>query len=284
MTARLLDLTAEEYHADPCETPSISASVAHKIITTSPWHAWHDHRRLNPDYTPTADTKFDVGTIAHAILLEGKDIVQAVDAPDWRTNAAKEERDAARAAGKVPLLTSQVDEVEAMVDAARSQLCAYDPEPFTAGKPEQAIVWEEDGVHCRALLDWLTDDRLCIQDMKTTSRSADPHVFARSICGLGYDLKAAWYIRAVESLTGTPPDFLWVALETTPPYALSVVRPSSALLTIGRKKCQYALNLWRRCLQEDRWPGYPSEVVTAELMPWDEEKWLAKEVAIEMAT
>jgi hypothetical protein len=122
-----------------------------------------------------------------------------------------------------------------------------------------------------------------IFDLKTTSRSANPDTFTRNLFSYGYDIQAWWYLRAVEAFIPArlvPPFFRWVVVETSPPYAVSVIEPGPDVLTIGMKKALYARNLWRDCLQHDRWPGYPAEVVRAGLPAWEETRWLEKEEAV----
>jgi hypothetical protein len=45
-TARFLDVSTAEYHADPCAQPSLSASIARELIHKSPLHAWQVHPKL----------------------------------------------------------------------------------------------------------------------------------------------------------------------------------------------------------------------------------------------
>jgi hypothetical protein len=281
------EIPADDYHADKvAETPTLSASVAKLLCSRSPLHAWTAHPKLNPDFKPVHAEKFDVGQAAHQVLLEGEAIVSVIEAPDWRTNAAKDARDAARAAGLVPLLEAQWAETQAMAAAAQEQLEALDvaPAPFTDGKPEQTIVWEEaGGVICRARLDWLRDDYTVIDDLKTTSRSANPDDFTRSIFSMGYDVQVAAYRRAVATATGDYPDdpavdFRFVVVETTPPYALSVIGLGPAALMIAEKKWAHAVRTWKRCLERDEWPGYPTRVAYAELPAWEEARWLEREL------
>jgi hypothetical protein len=90
---------------------------------SSPLHAWHAHPRLNPDYRHDDDTKFDVGNIAHKLMLgRGKDIV-VLDFDDWRTKAAKER--ARRRRGRQARRARQARAAaDRMVKAAREQLDA----------------------------------------------------------------------------------------------------------------------------------------------------------------
>lgn len=279
----ILALPEADYHADELGLPNdhvtLSASIAFKLCAQSPAHARAAHPKLNPAFERREEQKFDPGNAAHALFLEGRDAVQVVDANDWRTKSAKEELDEARAAGKLPLLAAQWDEVQAMCAAVREQLAVHhaDPRLFEDGAPEQTLVWEEDGVVCRARLDWLRDDHRTVDDLKTTSRSANPDAYSRALYGVGGDVQAAFYVRGVKALTGTEPAFRWAVVETTPPYALSVVAPSPGMLEIGNAKVEYALALWARCLESGEWPGYPVDVCYAELPPYEEARWLAKE-------
>lgn len=277
-------ITAEKYHADALTTgPTLSRTIAHLLCTSSPRHAWTHHPRLNPDYQPAEAERFDIGTVAHALLLAGSiDGLDVIDAPDWRTAAAKDARDASRAADRIPLLAKYHQAVVAMVDAAEAQLAAHqaDPAPFTDGKAEQTLVWDEPGgVTCRARLDWLRDDHQAIDDYKTTSRTANPEQWARSMFGSGYDLQAAFYLRGLTAATGAEDvAFRFVVQETFPPYALSVIAPGEDVLTIARKKAEYAIDLWRRCLKADAWPAYTTDVCYAGLPAFEEARWLEREL------
>jgi hypothetical protein len=172
----IYEIASELYHGDPAERPSLSSSIARLLCSHSPAHARAAHPKLNPDFKREEEKKFDIGQAAHALFLEGAASVHVVYAQDWRTNAAKESRDEARANGQIPLLVDQWDEVQRMVAATQSQVDEIETNPplFAEGRPEQTLIWQEDGVICRARLDWLRDDFTAIDDYKTTSASADP--------------------------------------------------------------------------------------------------------------
>lgn len=279
-TGYLAPMRAADYHADPADVPSLSRSIAHLLCTATPRHAWAAHPKLNPFYAPRETAAFDLGTVAHALLLEGNDVAVAVPFADWRTNDAKAARDEVRAAGRIPLLETHAAEVASMVDAAREQIANHhaDPPLLADGRAEIGAVWTDDGgVTCRALIDWLRDDLAAIDDYKTTSRLATRDQWSRSLFGYGYDVQAAFYIRAVEQLTGVAPRFRWIVQETAPPFLLSVIEPGADVLSIGRKKVDYAIRVWRECLDSGVWPAYPDEVEIVTLPPWEEDRWLARE-------
>jgi hypothetical protein len=182
------------------------------------------------------------------------------------------------------MLVAQWDECRAMCDALRAQLAAHDADPplFTDGAAEQTLVWDEDGVVCRARPDWVRTDCRALDDLKTTSKSADPERYARALFSVGGDVQAAFYMRGVHKLTGKIPDFRWVTVETAAPYALSVIAPAPDVLELGHRKVEHAIAVWRQCLTSGEWPGYPTRICYANLPPWEEAKWLERE-ALEAA-
>lgn len=266
-------MSADEYHADPTQDASLSAHLAHLLVSCSPRHAWSAHPKLNPDFDRVEEAKFDLGTVAHELVLRGVEVVRVVDAADWRTNAAKDERDQARAEGLVPLLAKDWKRVMAMCDAITEQLDALDidPQPFTDGTPETTLIWQDSGVWARGRLDWLRSDRLAIDDLKTTQGSANPAAWCRArLWDIGADVQAAFYIRGLRALTGVTPDFRFVVAESSPPYAVSVVSLAPGALELANRKVDYAIATWKECIRTGVWPAYPRQVVYAELPAWAE--------------
>jgi hypothetical protein len=300
MNAGIFDGKADGYHADQHgDHLTLSSSIANLLINRSPLHAWTAHPRLNPSWQPDDDSKYDVGTVAHSMLLEGAANVDVCDYDSWRSNDAKEARDQSRANGRTPLLTHQFHEVINMCNAVAEQLKAFDadPVPLTGGTPEQTMVWQDPatGVWCRARIDWLHDDLSAIDDLKTTTRLAHPEAFAKNLYSYGCDVQAAFYLRGMRALhpdsvffddasgkalsVAPAVQWRWIVVETSPPYGLSVVEPGPAVLELADAKVDAALKLWAECLERNVWPGYPTKVATAELPAWEEARWLAREEA-----
>lgn len=266
----LVEMTADQYHLDPCDTPSLSSSLARILLSTSPAHARLAHPRLNPNYQDVQDDKFDVGTVAHELLLEGEAAVCVVDAADWRTKAAQEQKAAARAAGQTPLLAKDWERVEAMTNAARRQLemVDTDPLPLTDGQPEQTLTWEDDGVWCRARFDWLHNSLDAVDDLKTTSASADPGRWEKTMFGIGADFQAAFYLRGLRKALGVTPEWRFIVQENYPPYALSVVMLAPELIAHAERRVQQAIDLWRTCLEKNHWPSYSRKPAVIQLPSW----------------
>lgn len=274
VTAGVHDLSRVDYDADPCPEPSLSSSIAKILLTKSPAHARLAHPRLNPAFEPDNDRKYDLGSLAHAMMLGEHDRIVAIDAADYRTDAAKSARDAALALGKVPALAKVVAQAEKMAAAARRQLDASEHgEAFTNGKPEQTLVWQMGDVWCRSRLDWVPRNGAAQRwyDYKTTGASANPLEWWRTMYNTGGDVQEAFYRAGIKAVFGTAfVDFLFVVQETEPPYALSVCALSGEAQALADDKVARAVGIWGWCLKNDRWPGYSRE--TAYLFPpkWEQ--------------
>jgi len=269
MIAGIHTISAEAYHADPCDEPSLSSSMVSVLLNQSPRHAWMQHPKLNPDYQSEENSRFDLGSAAHALLLEGNQAkIAVIDAEDWRTKKAKEERDTARENGLLPILTKHDFALKAMVKAAREFIDTTELKGiFDAGKPEQTIIWQEQEIWCRARPDWLTNDYKIILDYKTTD-SAAPEVFIRQIPRMGYDLQSEFYTRGIYRLFNLMPVFIFLAQEIDPPYACSLVSLSNAYRDIADAKVERAIQLWSDCLSTGNWPSYNPAIHYAEAPIW----------------
>lgn len=260
-------MKAAEYHADPAPVPSLSSSIAKLLLYRSPLHAWMAHPKLNPDYRPEESSRFDLGSAAHALLVEGADNMAVIEADDWRTKVAKEARDAARLEGKFPVLAHQYAAVKAMVETCRDAIISNtDLAGYTLDKgvPEHSIVWHEGETYMRARLDWVSADRNVIYDYKTTE-NAEPEAFLRTMFSLNYDLQGAFYLRANQR-----PDtkYILIAQEIGPPYAVSFIGLPPAFIDLGTRKVERAIVIWQRCMKTGVWPSYPSRVFYPELPAW----------------
>lgn len=279
------DIPEATYHADKLlDEPTLNNSVAKALLAATPLHAWTAHPRLNPGWEPTVEDAFDIGSAAHSLLRSGEAKIHVVDAPKWTKKDAREERDEARAAGKLPLLTEQWERVQIMALCARKQLDEHEigqvfdsPEGFS----DITALWRKDGVAKRCRFDRIFPDARLIVDLKTTGESAEPMGFGRTVARYGYDIQEAHYTEGAAAVYGGKPDdwtFLFVVLEKDAPHGLSVVALNGSDKEFARIKARRAADLWRACLTSGRWIGYPAKVVTTELPAWAERAWMDREV------
>lgn len=275
MTPGVYPMTAADYHADPCPEPSVSSGYAATMISQSPMHAAHEHPRLNPNLAPDEPSgQQDEGSALHALLLEQRDLVEPVDAADWRTKAAQEARKAAREAGRIPLLAERWTALQFAADAMRDALRQHEVGDFLArpGRAEHAMIWQDESevgpVWCRARPDWLADDVPVIFDIKTVGGSANPDAWGRTAMGNGAPLQAAHYLRGARILGLPHRRFLFVVMEREAPFGVSVIELSPALLQMADEQLAYVRNMHAACLRDGEWPGYPGMIATLEAPNW----------------
>jgi hypothetical protein len=272
-TAGVYSMDPAEYFADPVPADqggSLSCSGAKRLLPPN-CPALFDYERRNGG-RPNKDA-FDFGHAAHEFVLGIGAGIIPVDAPDWRTKAAREAKAAAYAAGLVPLLLDDMEVVKAMAEAIRAHPIAaalLNPEN---GKPEQALFRqdEKEGVWLRSMLDWLPDagdGRMIVPDYKTTT-SAAPERFRKSFADFGYHQQAAFYTDMVLALDlAEEAAFVFIAQEKSPPYLVSVFEPDAVALRIGRELNREAIDLYAACQSSGVWPGYSSEVELISLPEW----------------
>lgn len=276
MTASVLAVTEAEYHADPCARPSLSHSIAHTLLSLSPAHAWLEHPRLGGGVERETTDAMDEGAVLHRLLLGAGADFEVVHAGDWRTKAAREQRDEISAAGRIAMLE---DDFARLMAAAERIARNAKAQGFELGLPgsrsELAVEFIErvDGheVLCRCRLDQVRADHV-IYDLKRV-RSAHPRDLARLIVSSGYDLQRAAYTRALEQLEPEAlgrSDFVFLFCEVEPPYLVTPARLDGALRAVGEQRWERAVRLWHRCLSEGTWPwpGYSEGAVTLEAPGW----------------
>lgn len=271
----IYDIPDAEYHADPVPGGSLSFSSSKRLLPPySP--AQFDYERKHP---PEPTHAFDVGHAAHKMVLGIGPQIVAVDAENWRTNAAKEQREAIRANGGVPLLLEDYHTVIAMADALRAHPVAGALFRDADGIAEASLFWKDDpsGVIRRSRLDWLPNPgrrRTIIADYKT-ALSAHPEKFAKAAMDYGYHQQTAWYLDAATALKiADDPAFVYVAQEKTPPYLVSVIELDVMAVRIGRMLNRRAIDLYAHCTKTGRWPGYSEDVELVSLPGWYENKWI----------
>lgn len=275
-------MPAETYHADPVPGGSLSCSWAKKLLPPSCPAIF----RWQRDHGEPPRDVFDFGTAAHRkVLGVGADIEVVlktakdgtrVSADDYKTKSAQEHRDEIRAAGRVPLLASDVEVIDAMAAKLREHPTAsalLNPE---RGKPEQALFWRDQrfDVMRRALVDFLpgqvTGRRALVVDYKTAI-AVDREAIGRAVVNYGYDIQGDWYLDGVRSLgLDDDPAFLLIFQMKTPPYLVTVAQLPADALRRGRRLSEDALSTYVECTRTGQWPGFvpDDEVALIDLPAW----------------
>lgn len=267
-----LGMPAEFYHADPSPLPSLSQSCAHTLVSKSPLHAWLGHPRFG-GASRDATRSMDRGTLVHRLLLHAGAQVIILNADDWRTKAAREQRDAGTAAGFIVCLQKEHD---AAVDAVKHfahQLVDFGIK--LDGVSEAVVFWTEtadDGteVPCRLMTDHWSPTQGRIFDVKN-ARTANPQKLDRYMFEFGCDIQAAAYLSAFTKLYPERAgrlDFWNLFCEFEPPYCLTPVVPASSMLELGERRWRRAINTWARCMKANSWPPYATKPVYIDAPAW----------------
>lgn len=288
------DISAEQYHADPCAAPSLSSTIARLIINRSPLHAWTASPRLNPAYESVERKTFDIGRAAHrAVLGKGGDYVAIPDEllasnGAASTKEAKAWIEAARADGMTPLKEAEVDAVGAMADVVRERLAAMGM-AFDLNYSELSAIAEIDGIWCRAMIDSAPLGKNYLVDLKTTE-DASPDAIIRSVMSYGYDVQAAHYLDVWQAATGERRKMRFVFVEKAAPYGVSVVELHDSAdseadwMLTARSKAGEARRMWSECLAANIWPGYPAQIAVVGAPSFHNQKWADREVGSPVVT
>lgn len=232
-----LDMPNGDYHAD---TDYLSSSALKRLLP--------EHYK---PYNGNGDA-LDFGTAFHAQALGTDENVTTHDFPTWLSKAAKEARDAARAAGEVPILTADAERIEQMVASLRRHESATRLLTQPGATPEvSAFTHDDNGNGIKARFDLSAP---VIVDLKSTSGMPGEHELARTVINYGYDLSAAHYLDVAERVGLEPQGFALVFVEKTAPFRVTVAELDAEFLARGARLVELAKDR-----HHGRAPSYPGE-------------------------
>lgn len=256
--------------------PMLRQSIARALLV-SPLHGWWKAFGEQPE--PWDDTR-NFGSVCHALIASKPGKVVSVDAPDWRTAAAKEKREEILAEGKYPVLFERLNKAICLVDRTRDLL--GDAGYSLTGQSEVTVIWSMSGVVCRGTLDHLilpppraTKKRAIIFDFKFPGSEATLKACENRFVDQGYDIQHAAYVESIETifpkLRGRV-DMIYVFAETEPPYAVRIAPLAGSMKTSGLWRWAKAREIWKECLKKygesTPWPGYKDDGSRLECPAW----------------
>lgn len=244
-----MKLTADEYNALRFVDgkPAFTSTLANALRRMAPAKAIHQAQN------PRTSKAFDMGTLVHSLVLEPekRDYV-VVEADSWRTKAAKEAADEARAQGLLPILEHELAEAQNIANAVFAHKEASKLLDRTAR--EMSLVDSSGPAPRLARLDaWKPGH---IIDLKTTAGSAKPSDFVRTGAQYGYHIQAAHYTAMAEEFTGERQDFSWIVVEKEAPHLVSVVHAEELALRVGSVALASARVEWAKACETGIWAGY----------------------------
>lgn len=271
------DMTAEEYHADPCPQPSISNSHMDPILNESPLDFAFGHPRLNDDPEIVKATMERIrGDIVHQLAL-GKGRGYAVgDFDAWRSKEAKAFKDNAELQGLTPIIREKFEEAEIIAGVIREKVKRFlDGADYMTEVP---LMWQEETesgpIWVRAMLDIWCPEKGIVLDPKVTERLHD-NVVGSHMVNMGWDRQAALYTHGLAMILPGMAGriaFADLMVKPKPPFTHRFVEPPKAWNHTSIKQCRIAFERFGACLYAGRWPGYGDKVHRAAMPYWEEKR------------
>jgi hypothetical protein len=220
----------------------------------------------NPDEKKPS-REMDLGSLVDQMVFGGSGW-HTIDAENYRTKKAQQERDAAYERGQVPVLSKDVEAAQRLAGRIRSRLLEEGIDLNNCWK-QRSMRWssspllvECEGTPDLAILhpsEWVT------VDLKVGERT-DPVHLGNHVVNQGWHIQAAAY---QEAGFQTYPDIdrrgrhLILAAETSGAQLVQLHPLSEMMMDMGRHAWERAQRIWMDCQRKNEWPEYESR----ELMP-----------------
>ena len=220
-----------------------------------------------------------LGTAVHMMVLEPGRVRDGIVGDPYGASRSKEAiawRAEQAAAGRLTLGMGEDTDpwsptpwtaAWAVADAVRAHPMAR--ALLGTGRAEVSGYWTDPdfGVLCRLRADWLDEAHQVVVDLKTT-RDAGMDSFSRSAVEYRYHVQAAFYWDGLVACGWVPQAFVFVCVETAPPYGVALYSVKPEDLDLGRAVYRRDLATYAECLRSGEWPGYPEEIRELELPGW----------------
>lgn len=289
--AGIHEIPFDVYLADPCEEPSLRSGDVQRLLTQTPRHFIANHPRLSPNPPRINSDRMDLGSIVHKMVLGKGDEVVLCNFKDWKKGDAQKERDAARAAGKIPCLPKMMAKAgEIALSAVETLKAEFGEWPF--GETEKTFIWSEQimtaegdepvTVWCRTRPDVWCEERALVIDIKSTEIIlSDDGVQGRLTEEDGRTLtQAALQLRGATALHPELAGRIThchLFAETKAPYLARVNDTPRQELELADHRCTRALERYAglRSVADQIPAGWPRRRVGAR--EWLMKKWIAEE-------
>lgn len=251
-----------EYHSDPF---SISKSGLWTFHSKTPAHF---------KYAPPREREpqLDFGNAVHLAVLEpgrvAKDLIRGPDdrrGNKWKDALAELEDNPAAVLVPGPMY----EEVMQIAEAAHKHpvIRKLIDGPAETTKFEASAFWhdKETGLQCRCRPDVYAGHIKIIGDLKTTA-DASQWNWSRTAANLGYHVQEAMYSEGWEAAGGGEVEgFVFICIESKAPFLPVVYEFEPSAATEGQQVFHKALAAYKVCLENDEWPGYPTEVIPQDI-------------------
>ena len=261
---------------------ALSSGLCNTLLAQSPLHA-----KAEQDGVSEPSEVSEMGEAIHDALLEGVDRIASINPEDyrskptkanpegavpkgWTNGAIKAAREAARAEGKLPMLSDKVGRVTAAVSSAKSYIATTVLKGiFDRGESEVTFVWQEGAILCKARADRWTPEMGILLHVKTSAGSVAPHAFQRVADSMGYDLAVMFYERGMEAVApGKLVKSYILAIEQEVPHGCKLYDLHELKKEIAAANVERAIQAWGKCIASGIYPAYGADIYTLEPKPW----------------
>lgn len=228
-----------------------------KAMSRSPAHC---REAIRDSKEPTQPMR--IGSAGHSLILGGPEVVMYEGIRRGKAWDQFEQDNA----GKIIVSPAEHEKAHGMADAVKAHPIAQRV-LFTPGADmvyERTIDWTWRGHTFRSTPDARSDRH--IVDLKTT-RDAEPDTLMRQATKLGYHAQLALYGLAMEAAIGRKPrDYYIVAVESSPPYAVTVLELTGRAIEQGAKLINAWMDRFIECEQASSWPPYTESIVPFDVL------------------
>ena len=148
-------------------------------------------------------------------------------------------------------------------------------EVYSKGQPQLRLLWKHKEVKCKGFADWYSHAFPSINDIKVVNDASDDAV-AAIIARQLYDIQAAIY-RAGAAHNGLHVEASFITfVEKEYPYMVNAIELSEEQLSFGYDMYMEYIELWRKCLESNNFPGYSEGFHQVNLPGWHSRKYLEK--------
>ena len=267
LTARHVDMTAEEYHA---QTEYVGHSML-KEFQESPRK--YEARYINRTLAGKSSKAMDTGTVGHAAILQPHIIdTVCLEIPREALNGEGHRKGKAwtefktENAGRILMTAEEVGAVRAMHGAVYSNELARKLLSDPKGMTEQSIFWtcSHSGLPRKCRPDFAGSQFNV--DVKTTA-DLSPQGFARTSARLQYHQQDEFYTDGVEALTGYRRPFVFIVVSSVPPFRCHPYQLDERSLEHARIKLDGSLTRLAECYRTGDWSDPEEKQITELSLP-----------------
>jgi len=228
----------------------VSSSMLKILRESTPLHLMH-YMANPPEDTPATR----MGRLVHTAILQPELQLFHVK-PEGMSFATKDGKAWREEHQDREIITSPE---HAAIEGMKASVHAHDTASRllkNADFERSLFVTDGEGTLRKMRADILPHGGTILPDLKTCT-SAHPTEFSKTVASYEYFCQAAYYLQTARLAGKKFNAFAFIAVEKEPPYACAVHFLDIVAIECGNKLNAGALETYRKCQAENRWPGFP---------------------------